>query len=401
MTDAAPSDLPILIAGGGIGGLAAALALARKGFSVSVFEKRAEATEEGAGIQIGPNGSRILIELGVADHLRHLMAVPQAIRIMDGVTGRMLTRLPLGRDIAERHGAPYWVLHRADLHGALRATVAGKTRIRLVPGAEVEDARSHAHGVTLRFTDGTEAQGAALIGADGLWSAIRTNVFKAPALSFTGKCALRAIVPSERLPAPLTAIDTTIWLRPAAHVVHYPVRGGQEVALVAIFDDKSLGETWAGAVDLASIAHRTSTFPDPLRTLLAVPTVWRQWSLYKLSGETPWVQDRIALLGDAAHPPLPFLAQGGVMALEDVAVLSNVLVGASGCEIPARLAEYERRRRPRTTRVIEASGRNGQIYHLDGLMRTARNTVLQMAPPARLMASYDWLYGWRMEDAAL
>lgn len=398
MIDTAPSDRTILIAGAGIGGLAAALALARTGWFVRVFEKRAEAPEDGAGIQIGPNGSRILISLGVADHLHHLLAEPQAIRVMDGVTGRMLTRLPLGRDIAKRHGAPYWVLHRADLHAALRAAVARETRIGLEHAAEVSDALNHANGISLSLADGRRIEGAALIGADGLWSHVRNRIFAAPPPTFTGKCAMRAVIPSESLPEHLAADDTTIWLRPAAHVVHYPVRGGQQIALVAIFDDTSIGETWAGTVDLATIAPRICAFPELLRALLAVPTVWRQWSLYQLSGPTPWVRDRIALLGDAAHPPLPFLAQGGVMALEDAIVLANRLQGAATEDIPARLRDYERCRRPRTTRVMDASSRNGRIYHLNGLMRSARNAVLQMTPPAHLMAGYDWLYGWRPED---
>lgn len=388
------TDRPILIAGAGIGGLATALALARSGHTVTVLEKRADAPEEGAGIQIGPNGTRILQSLGVAPHLEAVVAAPEALRVMDGLSGAELTRLPLGRDIAARHGAPYWVLHRADLHGALRAAVAKEPRITLLPAHEVASAAASETGVAVRLSDGRDLDGRALIAADGVWSTVRTRVFGVPPLAFTGKCAMRAVIPVEDLPASLTATDTTIWLRPAAHVVHYPVRAGREIAIVAIFDDKALGETWAGSVDLSTLASRTIGYPEALQSLLSRPTLWRQWSLYAPTGPIPWIKDRIALLGDAAHPPLPFLAQGGVMALEDAIVLARLLKDVPDAAIPSRLEDYERQRRPRTTRVIEASGRNGRIYHLDGLMRRARNAVLKVSPPAQMMAAYDWVYGW-------
>lgn len=393
------ADLPILIAGAGIAGLAAALALARTGRTVTVLEKRAAAPEEGAGIQIGPNGSRILKELGVARHLSHLIAAPESIHVMDGLTGQGLTRLPLGRTIEERHGAPYWVLHRADLHGALRAAASAQPLITLREAAEVTGASSDPAGVTVRLADATSLRGTALLGADGLWSAVRSAVFAPPPLVFTGKCALRAVIPADALPPSLSAADTTIWLRPAAHIVHYPVRGGREIAIVAIFDDKELGETWAGTVELASVASRTAGFPAALRTLLARPTLWRQWSLYAPAAPMPWVSGRIALIGDAAHPPLPFLAQGGVMALEDAVVLAALIAGATAADLPSRLMDYERRRRPRTTHVMETSARNGRIYHLDGVMRLARNAVLRSAPPAVLIGRYDWIYGWQPDRA--
>jgi salicylate hydroxylase len=391
------SDDTVLIAGAGIGGLAAALALARTGRPVLVLERRAENPEEGAGIQIGPNGTRILRELGVAAELQDQIAVPNAIRVMDGVGGRELSALPLGKSIEAKFGAPYWVLHRADLHAGLRRAVARDGRITVLNSRSVCGAQSEPAGVTVELADGSSIRGAALIGADGLWSSVRSIVSAAPPLVFTGKCAMRAVIPAESAPARISCSDTTIWLRPSAHVVHYPVRQGHELAIVAIFDDAALGETWAEAVDMATVTRRAQSFPPVLRTLLSKPRQWRQWSLYTPSASTPWVRDRIALLGDAAHPPLPFLAQGGVMALEDAVVLAGLLDGAHNSDIPARLAVYERQRRPRTTRVMEASAQNGRVYHLDGLMRLARDAVLRTSPAALLMSRYDWLYGWRRE----
>jgi salicylate hydroxylase len=395
-----PQQPHLLIAGAGIAGLSAAIALARTGRAVTVFEKRLDASEAGAGIQIGPNGTRILHELGVAPHLLGTVATPETIRVMDGVSGRELTRLALGQDIARRHGAPYWVVHRADLHAALRQTAAALPGVTLRHGAEVTAATTAAGNVTVRLSDGEEASGSALLIADGLWSKLRANVMGSPGLFFTGKCALRTVLPASELPNAISRTDTTIWLRPAAHVVHYPVRAGRELAVVAIFDDRELGETWAADVPAQTIVSRAAAFPQPLRDLLVQPATWRQWSLYQPSAPVRWIRDRIALIGDAAHPPLPFLAQGGVMALEDAVVLAALLDAAAARDIPERLATYERVRRPRTTRVMAASARNGQAYHLDGLMRSARNAVLSAAPPGLLMRQYDWLYGWTV-DAAL
>jgi salicylate hydroxylase len=205
-------------------------------------------------------------------------------------------------------------------------------------------------------------------------------------------------MPAAQAPPQISRADTTIWLMPGAHVVHYPVRAGAELAIVAIFDDRELGETWAETVEPSLVRSRARAFPQPLRDLLTQPSSWRQWSLYASTASIPWVRDRIVLIGDAAHPTLPFLAQGGVMALEDAGVLSALLRDASASEFPARLTEFERLRRPRTTRIVNASARNGAIYHQDGLMRAARNRVLGTLPPHILMRQYDWLYGWRPED---
>jgi salicylate hydroxylase len=403
MTDRA-SDLPsthsnILIAGAGIAGLATALALARTGRAVTLLEKRAESSEEGAGIQIGPNGMRILQALGVTPFLEGKIAWPESIRVMDGLTGKLLTSLPLGRDIATRHGAPYGVLHRGDLHDAIRSAVASMPAVTIRYEANVIAARSSSESVTVELAGGETIECDLLIGADGIWSTLRRTVMGAPPLTFTGKCAIRTVLSNDAVPPGISTADTTIWLRPAAHVVHYPVRAGRELAIVAIFDDRALGEIWSQPVDPALISERARSFPPTLRTLLQQPAQWRQWSLYKSAAPFPWIGKRVVLVGDAAHPPLPFLAQGGVMALEDAIILAELLRTVAAADMPARLLDFERIRRPRTTRVMEASARNGRAYHLDGLMRRARNAVLAATPPHLFMQQYDWLYGWTAEDA--
>lgn len=406
MTDRATSEnssdtSDTVISGAGIAGLAAALALARAGRSVTVLERRSLASEEGAGIQIGPNGMRVLQALGVMPFLDGKMAWPDSVRVMDGVSGDQLTAFPLGREIENRHGAKYGVLHRADLHDALSAAVAAAPAITLRHSAEVVGAHSERDEVIIELADGEIVRSALLIGADGIWSTLRQTVMGAPPLTFTGKCAMRAVIPSSTIPPGISITDTTIWLRPAAHVVHYPVRAGHELAIVAIFDDKALGESWAHNVAADRVAARSQNFPAALRNLLLTPANWRQWSLYTPAAPIPWVRERVVLIGDAAHPPLPFLAQGGVMALEDSIVLADLLKDVANADLPSRLRDFERIRRPRTTRVMDASAKNGRAYHLDGVMRRARNAVLTATPPHIFMRQYDWLYGWNFEDALM
>ncbi len=388
-------DRTVLIAGGGIGGLATALALAKLGRASHVLEKRAAFDEDGAGIQIGPNGTRILADLGLADSLADVVAKPVALRIMDGTDGRMITRLPLGSWMEARHGAPYWSLHRADLHGALLAAVQRSPMVRLSMGATVEDAASTTHGVEIATAAGSQLTGEALIVSDGLWSPFRTTLFDTDPLVFAGKCAFRAVVPTGKLHAALTPTDTHIWLSPGAHVVHYPIRAGREIAIVAIFRDQDAGQSWGTDVLPAAVTSRTANFPGPLRELLMQPKQWRRWSLYRAPVLGPWVNGRVALLGDAAHPILPFLAQGGVMALEDAVTLARHLAAVPPDRVPAALRAYEYARRSRITRVIRTSRRNGAVYHLSGLLAAARNAALTARSPERTMAGYDWLYGWR------
>jgi salicylate hydroxylase len=386
---------PVLIAGGGIGGLAAALALAQADRRSRVFEKRSGHDEEGAGIQIGPNGTRLLKRLGLEADLETAIAVPAHIAVMDGMTGRELTRLPLGDWIDRRHGAPYWVLHRADLHRALAKAVARQPLITLQYGREALSTTSQAASAQLAFADGSSESGAAVIVADGLWSRLRRAVFASPKLEFTGKSAMRAVIAGASVPPGIQTDVTYVWLRPGAHIVHYPVRGGREIAIVAVFDDATGAQTWASDVAAGTVTQRARGFPALLHDLLEAPRQWRKWSLYRQPASGPWCNNRIALLGDAAHPILPFLAQGGVMALEDAAALGSRLGPAPDAGVAEALSAYERDRRARAQAVVAASTRNGWIYHLDGPARMARDAVLAFSPPERLMAGYDWLYGWK------
>ncbi len=386
---------PVVIAGGGIGGLTAALALAKQGIASRILERRPQFSEAGAGIQLGPNASRLLQALGVAGALQPSLALPEALTVHDGVSGRDLTRLPLGHWIAERHGAPYWTVHRQDLHAALLETARREPLIAIETDAAVTTFDDHAGGVTATLANGLKLQGRALIACDGLWSNLRAQVTPSGPLAPAGKCAYRGVIESSRLPPQIAAGDVHIWLSPGAHVVHYPVRAGREIALVAVLDDPTEGDSWSLAAPQSWVKDRAAHYPAHLKSVLGAVEEWRMWSLQKVAPLTAWVKGHVALLGDAAHPIFPFLAQGGVLAIEDACTLAKCLAEPNG-SVAQRLKAYEALRMPRAARVVDASARNGRIYHLDGPMAFARNAVLRGAPGARLMKGYDWLYGFRV-----
>lgn len=383
----------VLIVGGGIGGLATALALAKRGIASSVLERRLIFGEDGAGIQIGPNGTCILEEIGAAPFLKARVTVPDALRILDAETARPLGAFPLGRWIAQRHGAPYWVAHRRDLHNALLSTAEREPLVQIRMGFDVSSVHDDADTVTAISAQGDPARGDALVVADGAWSALRAGHFKGAAPAYTGKCAVRTVLPIDDVPEELHRTEVHLWLGRDVHVVHYPVSAGHAVALVAIFDDPQVAHDWSTSCDGPWVSGRTTGFAPVLRELLDRPETWRRWSLMNLRRPPRVAIGRTALLGDAAHPVLPFLAQGGVMALEDAVVVADAL--AADQSDPARaLKAYARAREKRVRRVAKASRMNGTIFHLGGPMATLRNMALARIPPERFMRRYDWLYGW-------
>lgn len=391
------SEHPVLISGGGIGGLAAGLALAKRGIASHIIERRGEVTEEGAGLQLGPNATRILADLGVAEMLEPLAAAPQAIHVRDGATGKTLARLPLGAWIKARHGAPYWVAHRQDLHGALLARVRREPLVRLTHDFSVADIRAGKDGVEIATRDGRSFGGAALAGADGVWSTTRSLMIDPEKPRFTGRTAVRTVMERNWAPEALQALEVGVWLLPGQHIVHYPVRGGRDIAMVIILDDHKgrAEEGWSLEAAPDWVQRHTRPFAQLARNLVGAATQWRSWSLFGLPTPARWSKGRVTLLGDAAHPLLPHLAQGAVMALEDAVVLADALA-RPGQSIEAALRTYEGQRLPRARRVVNASARNGRIYHMEGPLAFARDLVMGLIPAQRVMAGYDWLYGWRL-----
>ena len=395
----------IIIAGAGIGGLTAALALARAGFRAVVLEQAQKLEEAGAGIQLSPNATRVLFGLGLAERLRPLVVAPEALRIVNGASARDIVRLPLGKIAQARYGAPYWVIHRADLQAVLAAAISESPDVTLRLGTRVEDFAIHQHGVTVvaRDAQGTaqgtrDEQGVALIGADGLWSTLRTRFGDRGAPRFGGRTAFRAVVPASRVIAEFRAGVTGLWLGRDAHLVHYPVRGGREVNIVAIVRDAWHEAGWSAPASANELAPRFARFAPVARALIAIPERWQKWALFDRPPGRPRQQGAVTLIGDAAHPMLPFLAQGGAMAIEDAAVLARSLERNE--DIVRALRAYEQARRHRVSRVQRAARLNSWGYHLAGPLGLARNGMLGALGGENLLRRYDWLYGWRPEQGA-
>jgi salicylate hydroxylase len=386
----------IVVAGAGIGGLTASLALAAKGFRVVVLEQASLLEEAGAGIQLSPNALHVLHRLGLTERLAPFAVAPQDIRIMGGRSGREIVRVPLGDDAQARYGAPYWVIHRADLHGALLAAVRGNPDIELRLGARVQDLAIHLNGVTVQVdmagSIGDE-HGIALVGADGLWSTVRARLGDRRPPRFAQRTAWRATVPAERVADEFRAPATWLWLGPDAHLVHYPVTAGIAVNVVAIVRDDWQGPDWNAAGARDELLKRYARWHPAARTLLAIPDHWLKWALHDRPPDRHWGTGAVTLLGDAAHPMLPFLAQGAAMAIEDAHVLAACLAAAPE-EPEAALRRYESRRAPRTARAQRAAARNSRLYHLQGPAALARNLALRAMGGQKLRARYDWIYDW-------
>jgi 2-polyprenyl-6-methoxyphenol hydroxylase-like FAD-dependent oxidoreductase len=379
----------VLIVGGGIGGLTTGIALARNGLGATLLERSAFADETGAGIQLGPNATRALAGLGVLDAVERVAFKPESLRLFDGATGSALAVMPLGRVVEDRHGAPYLTFHRADLHAALlNACRAGGVDLR--DGLEVVDVESRVDGVTARGANGTTIEAACLVAADGLWSRLRAEIAPHAELRFAGATAWRALLPRDGLPAPFDAAAVGLWLGPRAHLVHYPVRGGKELNLVAVVEGGSAEQGWNLRAEPDALAAAFNRWADPVKAVLAGVPAWRCWSLFRQTPLRSWTRGRMALLGDAAHPVLPYLAQGAALAIEDAVTVAACLK----TEDPASaFARYEALRLHRAARVQSQAARLGRLYHLGGFAAVTRNLILKQRRGEALLRGFDWLYG--------
>lgn len=379
----------ILVAGGGIGGLAAALALSRQGAAVSVMEQAAAFSEVGAGIQIGPNVTRILRDWGLEAALRRVASFPHALHARDARSGRELGQLPLGERAERRYGAPYACIHRADLHQLLLEAVLTRG-VPLALNQRLVEVQLDSDHVTVRTEEGLESQPALLVGADGLWSRSRQALGLDEPPRFSGHLAYRGMI---ALPEPAAAPQVTVWMGPRLHVVHYPVQAGRALNVVAIVHGElpSQPEDWDHAAHAAHLFQALGPICRPLQqTLKAVPQ-WRLWALNDrapLSAAAQMGQGAVALLGDAAHPMRPYLAQGAGMAIEDAQVLAQCWVGAGS--VTERVQRYAELRWRRNAQVQERAIRNGRIFHAHGAMRWGRNLAMGVLG-ARVM-DLPWLY---------
>lgn len=391
MTNMAPQQM--LIAGGGIGGLAAAVACTQRGVPVQLLERAAQLSEVGAGIQIGPNVTRILQAWGLGDALAQVAAFPPRLQARDAQTGQVLGTLTLGERAQSLYGAPYATIHRADLQGLLHsAAQSAGVDIRL--GQTVQGWQDTSDGLGVTTADGASVQAGALIGADGVWSAVRQQLLGDAPARFTGHLAYRALVAQADLPAHLRSEQVTVWMGPRLHVVHYPVRSGQWLNLVAIVhgakpepsqDWDQVGQTQALLQAMGAVGH------DLHERLASVPA-WRQWALHDrepLNRAKQMAQGRVALLGDAAHPMRPYLAQGAGMAIEDAQVLAQCFC-IDNATVPEQLQAYAEQRWVRNARVQARAIRNGRIFHAQGAVALGRN--LSMRLMGQRVMDVPWLY---------
>ena len=388
----------VLIAGGGIGGLAAALACSRAGWQVHLFERASEFGEVGAGIQMGPNVVRVLNGWDLADGLAAVAAFPERLQVRNAVSGDELGVLRLGATAVQRYGARYATIHRADLLQLLLQGVQQREEVKLELRKTVDSYAETPEAVVLRTSDGLELQGDALIGADGLWSRVREQMLKDDAPRVTGHLAYRAMVSQGSLPQHLRSQQITAWLGPKLHVVQYPVRGGEWLNVVAIVQGQAPADlqNWDHSGNAAELRAAMAGTCGPLQALIEAVPEWRLWALCDrapMRGAHEQAQGRVALLGDAAHPMRPYLAQGAGMAIEDAAELGKVLAQAVGpaCDVGSLLNSYARNRWQRNARVQARSTRNGEIFHLAGPARVGRDAALRLL--GERLLDLPWLYG--------
>ncbi len=387
----------LLVVGGGIGGLSAALACSRAGAQVRLLDRVAQLSEVGAGIQLGPNVMRRLHRWGLAGRLAQVVALPERLRARNAITGKTLAELTLGEQTVQKYGAPYATVHRADLQQLLLAEVQQHTHTRITLNACASSFAQSAAGVTLHTLQGLSLQADALVGADGLWSRVRQCLLGDDAPHVTGHVAYRAIVQQSALPERLRSPFVTAWFGPRLHVVQYPVRCGEWLNVVAVVQGRLRGpenQTWdhqAVAGELRAALSDAGAHAALLDLVNAIHD-WRLWALCDrapMRGAHEQAQGRVALLGDAAHPMRPYLAQGAGMAIEDADELGQLL-GSGLRDMPDLLHRYAQIRWQRNAKVQARSIRNGGIYHAQGLMRWGRDRALSLFGP-RLM-DMPWLY---------
>ena len=392
---------PVIIAGGGIGGLACALALAKLGQPVELLEQSPEIAEIGAGLQLGPNAFAALDALGVGDQVRQKAVFTERLVMMDAVDCREVASVAVGEAFRARFKNPYAVSHRADLHGALYAAAQASALVKLHVGARIESVHIDDDGASATTSDGRIFKGAALIGCDGVKSVVRTRLLgDTPRVS--GHVVYRAVVPAEDMPKDLQWNAPVVWAGPDCHLVHYPMRGGEQYNLVVTFHSREK-EEW-GVSDGSKeevLSYFKGVHAKP-RQLLDRPTSWRRWSTADRDPVERWSEGCATLLGDAAHPMMQYLAQGACMAMEDAVTLAAAVERTPSFADAFRL--YESARIARTARVVLSVREMGRVYHAKGVDRLVRNSLWTGRSQERFYDALEWLYDWRAEsclDAAV
>jgi 3-hydroxybenzoate 6-monooxygenase len=382
---------PILISGGGIGGLAAALVLAQDGRAVTLMEQAASFGEIGAGIQLGPNIFRMFDYLGLTEAVNRVAFFPTGLGMNDVRTGEKVVRVPLGDLARATYGFPYGVIYRADLHQVFLNACRAQPNITLRTSAKVESFDQSESGVTVHLAGGETVEGSALIGADGIWSRIREAVVGDGKPRVSGHIAYRAVLKREDVPAHLWSDDVLLWGGEKTHLVHYPLRRGELFNLVAVFHSNKYDEGWNTFGDTAELNERFADACPQVKELLGKIETWKMWVLCDREPVKNWTDRRVTLLGDAAHPMLQYLAQGAGQAIEDAVVLREALRFTRG-DVPKAFQKYQQKRYLRTGRVQLTARFYGDIYHAAGVQRELRNQMFQSGTESAGFAGLKWMY---------
>ncbi|MDI9332012.1 MAG: 3-hydroxybenzoate 6-monooxygenase [Alphaproteobacteria bacterium] len=388
--------LPVLVAGGGIGGLAAALALVRQGYQIKVLEQAPELGEIGAGIQLGPNAFHAFDALGIGKQA-HARAVYTDYMVMhDALNEYQIGSIPTGEAFRQRFGNPYAVIHRADVHLSLLEGAQASGRIECLTDTRAVRIEQGEHGVTVHDHQGQSHQGIALIGADGVKSVVRDQYVGDPA-RVTGHVVYRAVVEKKDFPAELQWNAASIWVGPNCHLVHYPLRGGEQYNVVVTFHSREQEEWGVKDGSKEEVQSYFQGICPKARQLIDLPKSWRRWATADRDPIGQWTYGRVTLLGDAAHPTTQYMAQGACMAMEDAVTLGEAL-RVTGQDWTRALDMYQKARIGRTARIVLSSREMGRLYHAKGVERLVRNDLWRGRPPERFYDAMEWLYGWNVDN---
>ncbi|MEI7785295.1 MAG: 3-hydroxybenzoate 6-monooxygenase [Betaproteobacteria bacterium] len=390
------SSLPVLVAGGGIGGAATALALVRQGYRVQVFEQAPEIGEIGAGIQLGPNAFHAFDALGMGEKARSRAVFTDYMVMHDALDGYQIGKIPTDENFRQRFGNPYAVIHRADVHMSLIEGARESGQVEIFTNTRIDQIEQDAGSVTVQAGDGRRFKGVALIAADGVKSVVREKYVGDPA-RVTGHVVYRAVVDKKDFPDELKWNAASIWVGPHCHLVHYPLRGGEQYNVVVTFHSRQQ-EQWG--VTEGSKEEVQSYFQGILpiaRQLIDLPKTWKRWATADREPIDQWTFGRVSLLGDAAHPTTQYMAQGACMAIEDAVTLGQALA-ASEHDWSRALNLYQHARVARTARIVLSGREMGRIYHAKGVERLVRNDLWRGRTPERFYDAVQWLYGWNVSN---
>ncbi|NMG72133.1 3-hydroxybenzoate 6-monooxygenase [Parazoarcus communis] len=389
-------QLPVLVAGGGIGGLAAALALVRQGFTVKVLEQAPEIGEIGAGIQLGPNAFHAFDALGVGDKARGRAVYTDYMVMHDALDEYQVGKIPTGEAFIKRFGNPYAVIHRVDVHLSLLEGAQETGRVEFLTSTRVERIEQDEDSVTVYDQHGNAHRGLALIGADGVKSVVRQQYVNDPP-RVTGHVVYRAVIDKKDFPENLQWNAASIWVGPNCHLVHYPLRGGEQYNVVVTFHSRNKEEWGVTEGSLEEVQSYFQGICPKARQLIDLPKSWKRWATADREPIGQWTYGRATLLGDAAHPTTQYMAQGACMALEDAVTLGEAL-RVNNNDFAKAFDLYQRSRIARTARIVLSSREMGRIYHAKGVERLVRNDLWKGRSAERFYDAMEWLYGWNVDN---